>query len=170
MRHGTKGVVIGLTGLGLIAGAAALLVHANDDDSPATATPAASARADARGVAITVYKSPTCGCCTSWVEHLREHGFAVEAIDTDTASAVKARLGVPAHLGACHTAVVQGKVVEGHVPADVILAFLADSTDARGLAVPGMPIGSPGMEAPFAQPYDVFAFDADGGASVYASR
>lgn len=95
---------------------------------------------------ITVHKDPNCGCCTGWAEHLAKAGFEVKTIDTTTLDAVKKRLGVPTDLAACHTAEVDGYVVEGHVPAAALKRFLNEKPKATGLAVPGMPIGSPGME------------------------
>lgn len=131
---------------------------------------ASTRQAEAVGPAITVYKSPSCGCCTGWVEHLEADGFDVSVVEQADLRAVMARYGVPNALAACHTAVVDGYVVEGHVPAAVIRRFLADPpAGAVGIAVPGMPVGSPGMEGPNPQPYDVFAFDEQGGAELYQS-
>jgi len=143
---------------------------------PAGPAPAAAlaASVDAPDDVVTVYKAPTCGCCGDWVAHLRENGFAVEVIDQPAMAGVKAELGVPEDMHSCHTAVVGGEVVEGHVPADVLRDYLADEgvrSAAAGLAVPGMPVGSPGMEVE-GQPadrYDVVAFGA-GERRVYASR
>lgn len=108
---------------------------------------------------ITVYKDPSCGCCSGWVEHLRKAGFSVITIDTARLNAVKARLGVPSELAACHTAEVAGYVIEGHVPASAIGRLLAERPRATGLAVPGMPIGSPGMEGGTPQTYQVILFE-----------
>jgi hypothetical protein len=119
--------------------------------------------------AITVYKSPTCGCCSKWVDHLKANGFEVEATDMPDVTPMKTRLGLPAGLASCHTAVVGGYVVEGHVPADVIKKLLEEKPAVAGIAVPGMPIGSPGMEGPNPQPYDVIAFTKDGEKQVFAS-
>lgn len=122
---------------------------------------------------MTVYKSPTCGCCKDWVQHMREAGFTVETMDMQDVTPMKDRLGVPDKLHACHTAFVDGEVVEGHVPASVVKRYLKnDSAKAAGLAVPGMPVGSPGMEVPGreAQSYQVIAFTNDGRAGVYAQR
>jgi hypothetical protein len=107
---------------------------------------------------VTVHKDPGCGCCTGWVEHLQAAGFPVTAIDTPRMNAVKARLGVPHELAACHTAEVDGYVVEGHVPAAAIDRLLAERPAAKGLAVPGMPVGSPGMEGGEPEIYDVVLF------------
>lgn len=97
---------------------------------------------------IEVYKSPTCGCCSAWVEHMARAGFAVDAhdIDQDALYALKARSGITPELASCHTALVDGYVVEGHVPAEDVARLLAERPEAIGLSVPGMPIGSPGME------------------------
>jgi hypothetical protein len=111
---------------------------------------------------ITVHKDPNCGCCTGWVRHLQAAGFTVKAIDTAELDAVKTRLGVPADLAACHTAQVAGYVVEGHVPAVALRQFLAEKSSATGLAVPGMPIGSPGMEGGTPEPYEVVLFGPSG--------
>jgi len=107
---------------------------------------AASTLAHAAGEAITVYKDPNCGCCTAWIEHLREAGYKVKAVESDDMAAVKKRLGVPEKLESCHTGVVDGsgQVVEGHVPASA-LARLISTPSVKGVAVPGMPVNAPGM-------------------------
>lgn len=122
--------------------------------------------------AVTVYKSPTCGCCEAWVQHLRDSGFEVEVKNQQDVESVKNMLGVPPQLRSCHTAVVGKYLVEGHVPASDIKRLLADKPQVAGLAVPGMPVGSPGMEMPGqpAQHYDVVAFDAHGKATVFQSH
>lgn len=125
------------------------------------AFPLAWSRA-AEGQEITVHKDPNCGCCSGWVRHLQQAGFAVKAIDTTELEAIKTRLGVPADLAACHTAEVAGYVVEGHVPALALQRFLAEKPEAAGLAVPGMPIGSPGMEGGTPEQYDVVLFGPAG--------
>jgi hypothetical protein len=123
--------------------------------------PASSAWA-AEKAAITVHKDPNCGCCSGWVEHLRKTGFAVTAIDTARLNAVKTRLGVPSELAACHTAEMGLYVIEGHVPALAIERLLAEKPSATGLAVPGMPIGSPGMEGGTPEIYEVILFGPGG--------
>lgn len=112
---------------------------------------------------VVVYKDPNCGCCGLWIDHLRSAGFPVEAHDSPDMNGVKARLGVPAELASCHTAMVDGYVLEGHVPAGAVQSLLAARPRATGLAVPGMPIGSPGMEVPGTAPdvYDVVLFAPD---------
>jgi len=123
-----------------------------------------------RPPAVTVYKSASCGCCTKWVEHLRTSGFAVTVYDTDDLATVMTNLGVPRPLASCHTAKVGNYVIEGHVPADLIKKLLADHPAILGLAVPGMVTGSPGMEGPNPQHYDVIAWDRTGNTRVYARR
>jgi len=125
------------------------------------ALPAIPSRAAGDQV-ITVHKDPNCGCCSGWVRHLQTAGFTVKTLDTAELDAVKTRLGVPADLAACHTAQVAGYVVEGHVPAAALERFLAEKPNAAGLAVPGMPIGSPGMEGGTPEPYDVVLFGPAG--------
>lgn len=118
-----------------------------------------------------VYKSPTCGCCNAWVEHMRQSGFRVETHDTANVDPVKDEGHVPMNGRSCHTARVGQYVIEGHVPADVVKKLLAEHpADVAGLTVPGMVTGSPGMEGPNPQHYDVIAFTRDGQTRVYASR
>ena len=117
--------------------------------------------AQAAAPAITVSKDPNCGCCTGWAEHLRQAGFAVNVVNTDDLPAIKTRLGVPADLASCHTAEVNGYVIEGHVPADAITRLLREAPAAKGLAVPGMPIGSPGMEGGAPETYEVVLFGGE---------
>lgn len=119
---------------------------------------------------IEVYKSSTCGCCAKWVAHLEEHGFAVKATDVPNIDRVKEVVGVPEELTSCHTAIVDGYVIEGHVPAEDVRRLLADRPPIAGLAVPGMPFGSPGMEGPNPEPYDVIGFDEDGKLTRFASH
>jgi len=111
---------------------------------------------------ITVYRDPTCGCCGAWAEHLRKAGFEAKVIDTRDVDAVKRRFGVPDDLASCHTAEIMGYAVEGHVPAVALKRFLAERPSARGLAVAGMPIGSPGMEGGRPEPYEVVMFGPNG--------
>lgn len=120
---------------------------------------------------MTVYKSPSCGCCTKWVDHVRAAGFTVTVHDTDDVNEVKKTMGVPASLASCHTALVAGYVIEGHVPADLVKKIATEKpAKIRGLAVGGMPQGSPGMETGHKEPYDVMAFDRAGQSRVYARR
>lgn len=119
---------------------------------------------------ITVYKSPTCGCCEKWISHLEANGFRVTAYDTNDMDSIKQQQGVPAQLGSCHTALVEGYVIEGHVPADDIRRLLKEKPVAAGLAVPGMPMGSPGMEGPRKDPYNVLLFNRSGDVAIYDRR
>ena len=120
---------------------------------------------------VTVYKSATCGCCVQWVEHLEKQGFLVRTVDVVDLAPYRAKAGVPAPLGACHTAFVGGYVVEGHVPGDVVKRMLAEKPKIAGLVVPGMPIGSPGMEmGSRKEPYAILALGKDGSTSVYERR
>jgi hypothetical protein len=124
------------------------------------ASPAVAVQAEQ--AAITVYRDPSCGCCASWVQHLRDAGFTVQVEETADLDAIRTRLGVPSDLVACHTAEVAGYVVEGHVPAAALRRLLSERPNAKGLAVPDMPVGSPGMEGGKPQPYTVVLFGADG--------
>ena len=122
-------------------------------------TPAAFA--DEPTVAV-VHKDPNCGCCTGWVRHLRDAGFAVKVEETSDLRQVRARFAIPEDLAGCHTAEIAGYLVEGHVPAAAIRRLLAERPNARGLAVPGMPAGSPGMEGGVPEPYAVMLFGPNG--------
>ncbi|MEM1128198.1 MAG: DUF411 domain-containing protein [Bacteroidota bacterium] len=135
--------------------------------SPAPSTPAALYD---EWPTITVYKTPTCGCCVKWMDHLAANGFPVEGEDRPDMVPTKETLGVPGPLRSCHTALVDGYVIEGHVPAADIQRLLDERPDIVGLSVPAMPIGSPGMEVEGrpAQAYQVIAFDAEGEQTVFA--
>lgn len=119
---------------------------------------------------MTVHKSPTCDCCRRWVEHARDAGFPVEVQNTHDLNDIKQRLGVPAPMASCHTVQVDGYVIEGHVPIEDVVRLLAERPAAQGLAVPGMPLGSPGMEHPsgHVQPYIVHLVAADGSMTEFA--
>lgn len=120
--------------------------------------------------AVMVYKTPRCGCCVEWVDHLRASGFAVTVEEVQDLAPIKARLGVPGDLESCHTATVGGYVVEGHVPASDVRRLLSVKPAAKGIAVPGMPIGSPGMEqGNKREPYQVIQF-GDQGRTVFATH
>ncbi len=121
---------------------------------------------------VVMYKHPQCGCCGAWADHLRENGFSVKEISTLDIALVKSEAGVPEALGSCHTATVGGYVVEGHVPASDVKRMLAEKPEIAGISVPGMPLGSPGMEGPYeADKYDVISFDANGKTvGVFASH
>jgi hypothetical protein len=111
---------------------------------------------------ITVHRDPNCGCCLGWVRHLEAAGFVVDVDSTANLESVRTRLGVPPAMAACHTAEVNGYLIEGHVPAVAVRRLLTERPDAKGLAVPGMPVGSPGMEGGEPEPYTVFLFGASG--------
>jgi len=123
--------------------------------------------ASAAGPVIEVYKSATCGCCTAWVDHLKANGFTVKATNVPNPASYREKLGMPKDFGSCHTAKVKGYVIEGHVPARDIKQLLKEKPKAKGLAVPGMPMGSPGMEGDHTDPYDVVLVKTDGSHSVY---
>ena len=118
---------------------------------------------------VVVHKNESCGCCHSWVEHLQKSGFQVRVRDVSDLGGIKERVGVPYGMGSCHTARVGGYFIEGHVPAADIVRLLEQKPDAKGLTVPGMPAGSPGMELPSGevQPYDVHLVARDGSTTVY---
>ena len=120
---------------------------------------------------IHVYKSPTCGCCTDWVKHLEENGFEVEVSEVDNVTPVKIEAGLTPALASCHTAFINDYVIEGHVPADDIKRLLTQAPQARGLSVPGMPAGSPGMEmGDRKDTYQVLLFNANGQTQVFAEH
>lgn len=120
---------------------------------------------------IKIYKTESCGCCRLWVNHLQQAGFAVEVQNLEDLGPIKQRVGLPYGLGSCHTAEVGGYFIEGHVPAQDVKRLLRERPAARGLTVPGMPLGSPGMEVPSGevQPYDVLLVDKDGKTSVFST-
>jgi hypothetical protein len=121
---------------------------------------------------IAVVKDPGCGCCTTWVAHLKQAGFKATVTESAAIDAFKDSKGVPRAARSCHTGTIDGYVIEGHVPAVDITRLLKERPDVVGLAVPGMPVGSPGMEAPdgHVAPYDVIAFDKSGKTRVFASH
>lgn len=119
-------------------------------------------------IPITVYKTPNCGCCTLWAEHMQANGFAVEVQSVSETQTLRTQLGIPDQLASCHTAVVGDYWVEGHVPADLISRLLAENpSHIEGIAAPGMPLGSPGMEAPNPSTYTVVTVDARGEVELY---
>ena len=117
---------------------------------------------------VTVYRTPTCGCCGKWVEHLKTAGFTVSDHIVHTLDKAEGRERVPEQLRSCHTAHVGRYVVEGHIPADVVKDLVRKRPNVEGIAVPGMPAGSPGMESPYPVAYDVIAFDKNGTRSTFA--
>jgi hypothetical protein len=124
-------------------------------------------------IEMVVYLTPTCGCCSGWVDHVEEYGFDVERryVNDPELFAFKEANDVRPELSSCHTAIVNGYVLEGHIPGEVVRQFLADAPAVRGITVPGMPIGSPGMEmGDHVDPYDVLAFTSDGRTVVYSRQ
>jgi hypothetical protein len=121
-------------------------------------------------VAAKVYLSPTCGCCGKWADHMKAAGFAVTREVIAELDSVPARKRVPEQLRSCHTAVIENYLVEGHIPADVVRQLLKERPKIVGIAAPGMPLGSPGMESPNPQPYVIVAFRADGTGYEFARR
>ena len=119
---------------------------------------------------VEVWKSPTCGCCKAWVKHIEDAGFRVQLHQLDDVAPIKRQFKVPPELSSCHTAVVDGYVVEGHVPADDIIRMLKEHPAIKGIYAPGMPVGSPGMEGAGGTDYDVLALDAAGKVSVFATH
>ena len=144
----------------MLAGGALLLLPGRASRSAAAALPAVEA-----------FRNPGCGCCEIWAEHMRRAGFSITMKDDPELAARRAGLGVPEEIAGCHTAVVGEYVIEGHVPPEDVIRLLAEKPDARGLAVPGMPMGSPGMDGgSTAEPYDVLIFTAGANWKVYASH
>ena len=115
-----------------------------------------------------VYRNPSCGCCEVWIEHAKKHGFEIEDKKIETMAALKKKYNIPQQLASCHTTIIDGYVIEGHIPADDIKTFLKEKSEFAGLAVPGMPLGTPGMEAKdIKQPFQVFTFDNQGKIKVF---
>ena len=119
---------------------------------------------------ITVYKKVSCQCCARWVAHLRDNNLQVKVINVQQTSPIQNELGIPSLLSSCHTAVAGNYIIEEHISVDLIYRLLNEQPDARGLSVPGMPIGSPEMEGAEPEEYDVLLFDEQGNTSVYATR
>jgi len=119
---------------------------------------------------VEVYKSPTCGCCGKWIEHMQKNGFKVEVHEVEDIPASRKKLGMPDKLGSCHTSKIGNYVVEGHVPAQDIKRLLKEKPKALGLAIPSMPPGVPGMDIPNSPPYETLLVQADGTTSVYAKH
>ena len=128
----------------------------------------ADSPAPASAPAVTVYKSPTCGCCTGWADYLEENGFHVTVVDQRDLRDIKARYGIRPELQSCHTAIVDGYAIEGHVPVRDIRRLLADRPKVSGLTAPGMPAQSPGMAGTEPKGYDVLSFDRDGRTELYS--
>jgi hypothetical protein len=135
--------------------------------------PSAQQKPGAPKPVLSVFKTAACGCCTLWVDHMRANGFEVRVQDVEDLTETKNRLGVPRHLASCHTAQAGRYVIEGHIPADTVRRLLKERPQTViGIAVPGMPAGSPGMEVPtgYRQPYSILTFDRRGETTVYERR
>ncbi len=124
----------------------------------------------AKATGITVYKNASCGCCGKWVEHMREAGFEVTTHDVDDLPAIKQRYGVSPQLASCHTAVAGRYVIEGHVPAVDVVRLLEEAPAVTGIAVPGMPVGSPGMEGAYRERFQTVTFTRQGAVEVFAQH
>jgi hypothetical protein len=177
MLNAPKAAAGAVIGAVLVTAAALIYVGPSDvERSPITLEQPTVARASgglaAAKPTVHVWKDPMCGCCSAWVEHLRAAGYAVEVEETSDLGAIKRTNGVPGPLTSCHTATVGGYVIEGHVPAEVIDRVLSERPNVAGLAVPGMPVGSPGMEIEGQAPvhYDIVAFTSAGETKVYDRR
>ena len=123
-------------------------------------------------IPMSVYKSPACGCCSLWIDYMRKNGFDAKVQDVDNIGALKLKLGVREEFSSCHTTEVGGYIVEGHVPVEVVQRMLNERPKIAGIAAPGMPAGSPGMEVPGGrkEPYNILAFTSDGKTTVYERR
>ena len=190
MKHTTLNLAVLTLGLMTVLSACARAPQATDGATASTeATPVSTAAGGTTSAAIAanepdagastatpalprmlVHKSASCGCCGLWVEHMQGAGFEVEVRNADNVNPIKERVGVPLGKGSCHTAEVDGYFIEGHVPAEDVKRLLAERPDAKGLVVPGMPAGSPGMEMPdgLTQPYTVELVRDDGSTSEFA--
>jgi hypothetical protein len=161
--------ILGLPALALLA--ACGTADATPEASSAAGATLAAAAAEQQLPSLLVYKTATCGCCHGWVEHMREAGFTVDARDLPgnvELMQVKVDAGVPVEMSSCHTSLIDGYVIEGHVPADQVKRLLAERPNVVGIAAPGMPAGSPGMDVPNSPSYDIIAWGRDGSRSVYA--
>lgn len=170
----TRRAWLGVTALGAVGVIVGSRFLRATDDLTAVAPSSGAGAAAVTGEAtlasdVMVYKSPTCGCCEKWIEHMEKNGFAVRFEDMDNVVPIKQRLGVPQDLWSCHTSVIGEYTFEGHVPADLVRKVLAEKPRASGLAVPGMPPASPGMDQGNA-PYEVKLFTRDGKITLYATR
>lgn len=133
-------------------------------------SPAVTLAATVTTNAIEVFHDPACGCCVNWIRYLQTQGYTVTSHEDQSMAVVKERMGVPANAASCHTARIGGYVIEGHVPVEDIRRLLAERPDARGLAAPGMPMGSPGMEMGAPERYDVLLIGHDGSSRVFATH
>ncbi len=167
-KRGGRVFSFALLGLVVAAGMMAAILYWSKPMQAANAADSAAGQTE-QLPQITVYKSPTCGCCTDWEEHLERAGFKVVSHKRTNMNSVKKQLGVKSHLASCHTGLIDGYVIEGHVPADDIKRLLRERPDVMGLTAPGMPQHSPGMQPPGEKPrgYSVLMFDKEGHTRVF---
>ena len=162
----------GAGALVLTVGLLNVVAYAQSKTTAAKTTQAkgAAAKATPAKPHLSVYKSPTCGCCAKWVEYMEANGFTATVTNMPDVTPVKISNGLPPRLGSCHTTLVGGYVIEGHVPVSDVRRLLQEKPAIAGLAAPGMPAGSPGMDVPNSPPYDIIAFDKTGRTSVYSTQ
>jgi hypothetical protein len=174
MKDFTKTGILSLLVLCSVAACTKEEAQSATADASTTAAPASASSATVHSVSsvpsVTVYKDPNCGCCSKWVDYMKANGFNVTAIDTSDVASIKAKHGIGSELQSCHTAIVGDYAIEGHVPAEEIHRMLKEKPTIAGLAVPGMPTGSPGMEGAIKEKYDILTFDRAGRTTVYAQR
>lgn len=163
---------VGAAALVLAAGLLNVVAYAQSKPTPAktTAAKAAASKAAPAKPHLSVYKSPTCGCCAKWVEYMEANGFAASITNMPDVTPIKVSNGLPPRLSSCHTTLIAGYVIEGHVPVSDIRRLLKEKPAIAGLAAPGMPAGSPGMDVPNSPAYDIIAFDKAGKTSVYSTQ
>ena len=164
-RVGCSALILAIALLNVVAYAQSKTTPAKTTAAKTTASKAAPPKPH-----LSVYKSPTCGCCAKWVEYMQANGFTATVTDMPDVTPVKVSNGLPPRLGSCHTTLVAGYVIEGHVPVSDIRRLLKEKPAIAGLAAPGMPAGSPGMDVPNSPPYDIIAFDKTGRTSVYSTQ
>jgi len=174
MKRSTKTGIFSLLVLCSVAACTKEEAQSASTDAGSSGAPSAVAPASVSSVSsapsVIVYKDPNCGCCSKWVEYMKNNGFNVTAIDTSDVAGVKAKYGIGPELQSCHTAIIGDYAVEGHVNAEEIHRMLKEKPAIAGLAVPGMPTGSPGMEGAIREKYDILTFDRAGKTTVYAQR
>ena len=163
---------VGAGALILTVGFLNVVAYAQSKVPPAKPAPAKTTAAKATPAKphLSVYKSPTCGCCAKWVEYMEANGFTASVTNMPDVTPVKVSNGLPPRLGSCHTTLIGGYVIEGHVPVSDIRRLLKEKPAIAGLAAPGMPAGSPGMDIPNSPAYDIIAFDKTGRTSVYSTQ
>jgi hypothetical protein len=163
---------VGACALIVAVGLLNVVAYAQSKTTAAKTTPAKTTASKATPAKphLSVYKSPTCGCCAKWVEYMEANGFTATVTNMPDVTPVKTSNGLPPRLGSCHTTLVAGYVIEGHVPVSDIRRLLKEKPAIAGLAAPGMPAGSPGMDVPNSPPYDIVAFDKTGRTSIYSTQ